>query len=444
MMKAATGGMTLFAAGALLLAGCAGAYRHGDAHSLSDLPAPVVTTVEERTEATARHWTSAVQARDPVDQRLTLETLLGHHATLAVRLMRGRLDKGDEFTRVAVDAVVRNTQQLTDAVASVYGSEGGAAFEELWSDHVQSLFAYAAAVAEEDAAAMEQAQDDLDTYIDSFASFVESATEGEVASADVAAGLAEHIDLLLRQLDAYEAGDFQTAFDLQRQAYTHMFPTGRLLSEGMAAHHPGELPVAIDEASGNLRSALGQLLGEHVELAIDAMRAGVTGEPYFEEAAGALNANTMDLTEAIGALFGADNADQFNTLWADHIDAFVQYTAALAEGNEDDKEAALDSLHGFHTALGEHLSDMTGGHLTAATAAEALRVHDEQLVEQIETYAAEDYATAYEVSFDAYQHVFDTAAALAEAIEAHVGPQLPVGGAQTGAGGAAAHAQHRP
>lgn len=396
-------------------------------------------------DGSGRHGESAapavalIQATDAAELRITLEQLLGQHATLAVRLMRARVDGDDALARVAVDALVTNTEQIGDLVESVYGPEGAAAFEELWSGHVTSMFDYAVGVAEEDAEAMRDAEAELEDYVGEFSAFLETATGGTLAAADLAPGLDMHVEDLLRQIDAYAAGDYARAFALQRDVYAHMFPTGHALAGGIAAQHPGEFPIPVDDPPDQLRSALGLLLGEHVELAIDAMRFGVRGAPPFEHAAAALNANTEALTEAMAALFGSEAAARFNTLWADHVDAFVGYTAGLAAGDEDAQDAALDRLGGFHHELGQQLSDMTGGELPVADAAEVLRVHDEQLVDQIDAYAAEDYETAYGISFDAYQHVFDTAAALAGAIEAHLGGQLPAGGAATGGGGTARH-----
>lgn len=390
-------------------------------------------------EAAAAASVAPIEATDAAELRITLEQLLGQHATLAVRLMRARVDGDDALARVAVDALVTNTQQITDVVESVYGPEGATTFEELWSGHVTSMFDYAVGVAEEDAEAMRDAEAELDAYVGKFSAFLETATGGTLAAADLAPGLHVHVEHLLRQIDAYAAGDYARAFTLQSDVYAHMFPTGHALAGGIAAQHPGEFPLPVDDPPDQLRSALGRLLGEHVELAIDAMRFGVRGAPPFEHAAAALNANTEQLTEAMAALFGGEDAARFNTLWADHVDAFVAYTAGLAAGDDDAREAALDQLDGFHHELGRHLSDMTGGELPVDAAAEVLRVHDEQLIDQIEAYAAEDYETAYEISFDAYQHVFDTAAALAGAIEAHIGGQLPTGGAATGGGGTARH-----
>jgi hypothetical protein len=66
-----------------------------------------------------------------------------------------------------------------------------------------------------------------------------------------------------------------------------------------------------------------------------------------------------------------------------------------------------------------------------------MQQHDDQLLEQIDSYADEDYNRASELAFGAYQHMFSTAGNLAEAIEANLGGTLPTGGAQTGGGGTA-------
>ena len=377
------------------------------------------------------------QPADATELRIAFERLLGQHATLVVRMTRARIDGDEAFARVAFDAVVTNTEQLTDAVGSIYGPKGGNAFKQLWSDHVTFFFDYTVGRVEDDADAMRSARKKQEAYIKDFSTFVESATGGELAAKDVAEGLRQHVDHLLGQVDAYAAEDYARALKLQRRAYAHMFPTGQGLAGGIAAQHSREFPLPLDEAPQHLRSALGRLLGEHVELAIDAMRSGVNGAPAFEPTAAALNASTVELSEAMEALFGRRAAASFNRLWADHVDAFVQYTGALAEGDGAGKRAAVRQLKEFHHEAGRLLGKVTGGELPAKDAARALREHDAQLVDQIEAYAAEDYETAYQIAFDAYQHVFDTAAGLSGAIEAHLGGKLPVGGARTGGGGMA-------
>jgi hypothetical protein len=195
--------------------------------------------------------------------------------------------------------------------------------------------------------------------------------------------------------------------------------------------------VPVDTAPDQLRSALGMLLGEHVALAIDAMRDGVDGRPDFTDSAGALNANTADLTAAIETLFGPEGAARFNSFWADHIDLFVDYTVALAGDDQAGRDTARAGLVGYQDGFGALLSELTGGRLPAEALSQEMQLHDDQLLQQIDAYADEDYNRASELSFGAYQHMFSTAANLAEAIEANLGGTLPTGGAQTGGGGTA-------
>ena len=64
-------------------------------------------------------------------------------------------------------------------------------------------------------------------------------------------------------------------------------------------------------------------LGEHAELAVDAMRSGISGLPDFPAAAGALDQNTNELTGTIEVCSARRAHGSFQALWGDHIDAFV-------------------------------------------------------------------------------------------------------------------------
>jgi hypothetical protein len=64
-------------------------------------------------------------------------------------------------------------------------------------------------------------------------------------------------------------------------------------------------------------------------------------------------------------------------------------------------------------------------------------MHEEMLLKQINEYAAADYVTAHQVSYEAYQHMFALADQAATAIGETVAAGSPKGGAQTGGGGMA-------
>jgi hypothetical protein len=199
-----------------------------------------------------------------------------------------------------------------------------------------------------------------------------------------------------------------------------------------------QLPKEFDSPSTELQSQLGMTFGEHAELAVDAMRSGISGLADFPAAAGALDQNTRELTAIFESVFGAEGARAFEALWADHIDAFVEYTQALAKQDEAGQDAAKSRLTQFNDHFASFLSTSTQGRLGTAALADAFVMHEDMLLQQINAYAEADYSTAYEVSYEAYQHMFALAEQAATAIGETVTATGPKRGPNTGGGGMAA------
>ncbi len=375
-----------------------------------------------------------LQQESPASTTEQFEELLGHHAFVMARAMRTAVGDQPDASGALENALVRNTDDLSAAVGALYGPDYVAPFRQLWSTHVFLLIGYAEAAAAHNDAAQASAKDGLEQYRAQYGQAVETMTNGAIPAATAAENLRAHLDHLTSHIDAYVAGDYSTAFTIQRQAYEHMFPTAAALAAGPAPV-PGELPTPVSDPSGSLRSQLAMLLGEHFELAVDATRSGVTGGADFSAIAEALNANTRDLTAAFDSLFGPDQAASFNQLWASHIDQLVAYTVATAKNDAAGREAARTGMADIAQSLATAFSELTGGAVSTDDALALLTVHDDQLMAQIDAFAAHDYDTAHQLSFDGYRHMIETAAALAPGIASAVSGVLPVGGVQTGGGG---------
>jgi hypothetical protein len=371
------------------------------------------------------------------------EELLGHHTVLVARLMRAELRDDPNFVQAANDAVVGNTEELAALVASLHGPQAGDQFEELWGQHVGLFFDYASALDDDDERARRAAQTGLDQYRADWGGFIESATSGAIPAATASENLRQHVHHLTAHADAYAAGDHTEAFQLLREGYAHMFPTGRALAGGMTPQPPGELPVPLDNPSTQLRSTLGRLMGEHFAVAVDAMRSGVTGASDFEGVAGALNANTQAMSEAVDSLYGPERAAAFNQAWATHIDALVDYTVAQAEDDRAGAQAAVADMERIRQVLATTFSGLTGGIVTVEAAASVLTDHDRHLMDQLDAFAATDYPEAHRLANEGYHHMFEAAAALAAGIETTMAAAMPAGAPQTGGGGTAATTPER-
>ena len=169
--------------------------------------------------------------------------------------------------------------------------------------------------------------------------------------------------------------------------------------------------------AADLRVTLDTLLGEHALLAVAATQKGLDGAKDFEAAAGALDANSVELSEAIGSVYGDEAAEQFldgPSLWRDHISFFVDYTVALAKKDEAGQQEAVDNLTGYTGAFSGFLAEATG--LPQDALQEGLTMHITQLKGALDAYAAGDYEESYSLFREAYKHMVATGDTLAMGI----------------------------
>jgi len=87
------------------------------------------------------------------------------------------------------------------------------------------------------------------------------------------------------------------------------------------------------------------LLREHVFLAAAATDAALGGRnTEFQAAAGALDANSVDLSKAIGSVYGPDAEKAFLPLWRKHTGFFIDYTVGVATKDKAKQEKAVSDL----------------------------------------------------------------------------------------------------
>lgn len=171
------------------------------------------------------------------DLRASLDRIFTEHAGLAVMAMQNGVD-GDPDYDASAAALLANADDLSAAVASVYGEEGGAQFKEIWNSHIGYFVDYVVATANEDEAGKEQAMAELDEYIVEQAAFLSTATEDRLKAADLEAGLTAHVDQLIAAFDLYVEGDYEGAYTNLREAYAHML----MPSEGIATAIVDQFP----------------------------------------------------------------------------------------------------------------------------------------------------------------------------------------------------------
>jgi hypothetical protein len=413
---------------ALVLATAVGCTSDGDG---GDRPAATATTTAHHAAATPP---ALAADATPREVRAHYEQLLGQHALLAVRLARSEVASDAALQKVVEGSLAANADALQQLVGATYDGSQADEFEQLWQGYSDELAAYADAAAAGNRTGAQEARAALLATCDDWGSWLAEASGGRVQAAQATRSAQARVGRLMDQVDAYADRDYDQAYKLERQAYQQTYGAGTTLA---SASLTAKEAADVDTAPENLRSAFSMLLGEHMELLVDAQRATFAGQPEFEAAAAQVNANTKTLAEALGGIVGPDKAAEFQTAWANHVEGLMAYTAAAAGNDEAAKAVAKENLDGFAERLALYFSDVVRNVLATDPLTEAITAHDEHLIAQVDAYAAKDYARAQQVQDEGYQQMVGVANVLVDAIEKVMAQAMPAGGSKTGGGGMA-------
>ena len=430
-MRVRAGLTALVTVAAVAAAGCT-------ANGGNDAPTPAAATA-----TTAHHHTTTPTAlapeATPREVRGRFEQLLGQHALLAMRLARSEVDRTPDLQQVVQSSQAANTDALHQAVGVTFDGAQADRFQQLWKGYTDDLAAYAAGTATGNSAGTQEARTALLESCRDWGAWLDSASGGRVQAAEATRSAQARVTELMDQADAYAAKDYRRAYKLERDSYERTYEAGTTLAK---ASLPAKEAAGLDAAPQQLRSAFAMLLGEHMELVVDAQRATFAGSPEFQAAAAQLNANTATLTNAMAGIVGPQKAAEFQRAWANHVEGLMAYTAAVAGKDEAAKTVAKENLDGFAERLALFFSDVVRNVLTTEPLTEAITAHDAHLIDQVDAYAAKDYTRAQQSQDEGYQQMVGVANVLVDAIQKVMAKAMPAGGSKTGGGGMAGHLDH--
>ena len=356
--------------------------------------------------------------------RVDLDRLLAEHAFLTIEQMRSGLTDSPDFAAAAT-AVEGNSTDVANAIGSVYGDAAVAPFGDIWRSHIGYLVDYSVALGKDDADASAKALEGLTVYRANLREFLAGANPG-ISLAGITEALDTHTAQLVAFIDLEHQGDHAGAYEIEREAYPHMFDIGDALAKVIANKFPdrfGGLEVAYSSA-GTLRVTLDRLLGEHAFLAAEAMRSGVGGQDYFDAAKSALDANTADLQALVAAAYGQDGGAAFREHWDAHIAAYLEYIDAAKAGDATAKAAALDRVNQYASEIAAFLAS-ANPNLDANAVTGLLQQHAGHLTGQVDAFTAQDYDGTYAKVREGYSHMFTAGEALAGAIATQFPDKFP-------------------
>jgi hypothetical protein len=391
---------------------------------------PAATTTVDHSD----HAAEPAAKSPPAPLPLQFEQLLGQHAFVTVQLMRGMVSAEPEARQAAGSALQANTEALSQLVGSRYGTAAGDRFKQLWQRRIADLSLYADSVSNGDAAGKKTAQDALMSDSSNYGSWLAGASKNHVKPTDATAAARQHVQALMKQIDAYHVKDFAQAYTTERQVYEQVFSSGAVLAKGSV---DAKAAAAFDAPTEKLREAFAMLLGEHMAMLVETQRATFSGSQEFQAASTQVNANTDAIAKAMETIVGAKAAAEFKSAWGDHIDGLVAYTAAVAGNDESKKSAAEKELNQVAVDLAVYFSHVVKNQAAVVPLTSAITGHDRHLMDHVDAFAERDFGAAQQMELDGYDQMLGISNTLVDAIQRVVKPGLPVGGSQTGGGGTA-------
>ncbi|HEY1011610.1 MAG TPA: hypothetical protein VGE07_02825, partial [Herpetosiphonaceae bacterium] len=349
------------------------------------------------------------------DLRSLLASQLGEHTYLAASATNAALGGRTPEFEAAAAALDGNSVDLSKSIGAVYGADAEKAFLPLWRKHIGFFVDYTKATGAKDKAGQDKAVADLVQYTEDFGAFLNSANPNLPKDA-VAELVKTHVLTLKDVVDAQAAGDQTKAFAALRMAYSHMDMIAAPLSGAIVKQFPDKFAGNPDGADAQLRKTLNVALKEHAYLAASATNAALGGRtPEFEAAAAALDNNSVDISKAIGSVYGADAENAFLPLWRKHIGFFVDYTKASAAKDKAGQDKAVADLVQYTEDFGAFLSS-ANPNLPKDTVADLVKTHVLTLKDVVDAQAAGDQTKAYAALRMAGSHMSMIADPLAAAI----------------------------
>ena len=347
--------------------------------------------------------------------RVGLNALLSEHVYLAAAATNAALAGRQPEFQAAAAALDANSVDVARAIGSVYGPDAEKAFLPLWRKHIGMVVDYTVGAATGDRAKQDRAVTDLVGYTQDFGAFLASANP-YLPKAVVADLVKHHVLTLKDVIDAQATKDQSRAFTALRTGAGHMQMIADPLAGAIVKQFPDKVAGAPDTPAASLRTALTLALREHVYLASAATNAALGGrDAEFKAGAGALDANSIAISKAIGSVYGPDAERAFLPLWRKHIGMVVDYTVGAATNDRAKQDRAVNELIGYTQDFGAFLA-AANPNLPKSVVADLVKHHVVTLKDVIDAQVTKDQSRAFTALRTGAGHMQMIADPLAEAI----------------------------
>ena len=281
--------------------------------------------------------------------RADLAALVQEHVILVGLTTSSKLSGQDPAPLTA--ALDANSQALADLVGKYY-PDVAPPFLDAWKRHAAALVAYSDVAASTDKAVTDPAKAAITSVQGELATMLNTANP-QLTIPDLTDAFGAYARSVQTAIAAQAKQDPEAPSKLKTAADEAAVPA-IVLAAGIVKQKAEDIPGKIDAVSAVLRAELVTKLQEHTYFA--GLVTGTTlggGNP--EGASTALDENSLELSRAIGSVYGDEPARRFLQLWRQRIEFFGDFTKAAATNNTTAMDNARKALGTYLTTLATFL-----------------------------------------------------------------------------------------
>jgi hypothetical protein len=318
-------------------------------------------------------------------------------------------------TATATERLLRNQDEIGNAIKPFYGAAAGDRLGQLLREHILGAIRVVGAAKVGDSVALGAAMNAWLDNADAIASFL-AAANPNWSREELQAMMHEHLALLTDEVKARLATDWAADIDAFDKTHTQILEMADMLTGGIAAQFPALVtPMTRTAPHEQLHLDTRKVWEEHVILTRIYIMAALAGLPDAPHAALRLLQNQTDIGNGIKGLYGEAAGEQLAFLLKVHIEFAADMIDAAKVGDTARFEARKTGWYINAHQIAEFLAK-GNPFLPLGEIDEMMVMHLDQTLDEASARLAGDYAADVRAYDTVEAHMLHMSDVLSEAI----------------------------
>jgi hypothetical protein len=279
-------------------------------------------------------------------------------------------------TEAAAERLLKNQEDIGNAVKPFYGDEAGEQLTTLLKEHITIAVDLVNAAKAGDTAKLEDAQTRWSDNANQIGTFLSSANPDNWTESDLQEMLKMHLDLTTEEATARLNGDYEADIAAYDKIHDAMMEMSDALADGIIAQFPDQFAEqTASQAEVDLTLAMDKLWEDHITWTRMYVISAAADLPDTDAVAARLLKNQEDIGNAIKPLYGEEAGGQLTTLLKEHITIAVDLVSAAKAGDSAGIEEANTRWTENANQIGTFLSTANPDNWTEAEMQEMMNTH---------------------------------------------------------------------